>query len=202
MPVSVFISHSSKDHALVRELRQALEALQIVTWVDSERLTAGEALKPEINANIEKASRFLTVLTLEALQSDWVQREIEHAKKLGKKIITLTGPQVVGAMLGYIFGRENLPAHIALEDRPDALSKALPRIRAALGLDLPTRVVEPPQVQAGPVADLVLELSNLAMEQIESDGNVRRATAEARLRFISADLGRAVESKPYRIVTR
>ena len=56
MPVSVFISHSSKDHALVRELRQALEGLQIVTWVDSERLTAGEALKPEINANIEKAA--------------------------------------------------------------------------------------------------------------------------------------------------
>jgi hypothetical protein len=117
MPVSVFISYSSKDHALVRELRQALQGSQIVTWVDSERLTAGEVLKPEINANIEKATHFLAVLTLEALQSDWVQHEIDQAKKLGKKIIPLTGPKWRGAMLGYIFGRETVPAHIALEDR-------------------------------------------------------------------------------------
>lgn len=38
---SVFISHSSEDDGLVRDLRQALELLGIETWVDSERTKGG-----------------------------------------------------------------------------------------------------------------------------------------------------------------
>ena len=58
MPNShVFISHSSQDDPFVRELRQALEALGIPTWVDSRELAGGAKLAPEIEQAIETAQR-------------------------------------------------------------------------------------------------------------------------------------------------
>ena len=51
---SVFISHSSEDDALVRDLRQALELLRIETWVDSQRTTGGQPLIETIKKAIEE----------------------------------------------------------------------------------------------------------------------------------------------------
>src|SRR3954471_11290113 len=47
---------------LVRELRQSLEALGIETWVDSERLSGGDALTPAIQHSIENADQLLRYL--------------------------------------------------------------------------------------------------------------------------------------------
>ena len=195
---SVFISHSSKDDAFVRELRQSLESLGVKTWVDSERVVPGAGLPAEIKASIEKTSHFLAVLTMNGLNSQWVAREIKHAKSTGKTVIPLAGANVGPVMLQHLYGGDNEPYFIALEDRVDALAKALPAILAALGLQLPTEVIEHAQVQAAPVADLVLTLSNLAMEQLE-DGKIRRATAQADLTFTPIGSTK-IEGEPYRLI--
>ena len=90
---SVFISHSSKDDAIVRELRQALSDLGIETWADSERLSGGDPLAAVIREEIENADYFLVLVSLTALNSEWVQREIAHAKSLRKRIVPLTSPR-------------------------------------------------------------------------------------------------------------
>src|ERR1017187_9487563 len=88
---SVFISHSYKDDAMVRELRQALSDLGIETWAVSERLSGGDLLAPVIQEEIGKADYFLVLVTFNALNSAWVQREVAHAKSLGKRVVPLMG---------------------------------------------------------------------------------------------------------------
>jgi hypothetical protein len=44
----VFLSHSTHDDPLVAKLRRALEQLGYSCWTDSEKLTAGDRLEPEI----------------------------------------------------------------------------------------------------------------------------------------------------------
>jgi len=92
---SVFISHSSKNDGVVRELRQTLESLGVEAWTDSERLSGGDPLSPKIREAIENADCFLLVASPEALDSDWVERETEHAKTVRKaeyKIVPLAFP--------------------------------------------------------------------------------------------------------------
>src|SRR5437660_9045587 len=141
---SVFISHSSKDAVLVRELRQSLESLGIETWADSERLSGGDILSTAIQAAIGKADYFLAVVSLHALNSDWVQREIRHAKESVKKIVPLIRPEIGTPVLRLVFGGE--PVAIKLGDGPAAVTDALPQILAAIGLQLPTEIVQ--RVQA------------------------------------------------------
>jgi tetratricopeptide (TPR) repeat protein len=190
---SVFISHSSKDDGIVCEIRQALEALGVETWADSERLSGGDPLAPAIQKAIEKADYFLAVVSLNSLNSDWVQREIKHAASLRKKIIPLTLPGIGTPILKLLFGEE--PLAIPLGDGPAAVQDALPHILAAVGLQLPTETVKHVQAQIAPVADLVLELTDPAVEDL--DGK-RRATAVATLTYIPPDSGPRVESPRYR----
>jgi hypothetical protein len=52
----LFISHSSKDDAFVRDLQQALDDLGQNAWIDSRELSGGDPLWPEIQQAIEGAS--------------------------------------------------------------------------------------------------------------------------------------------------
>jgi tetratricopeptide (TPR) repeat protein len=193
---SVFISHSSKDDGIVRELRQALEALGIETWADSERLAGGDLLTPEIQKAIENADHFLVVVSVNALNSDWVQREIKHARsvrKRGYKIVPLMRSGIEPPVLRLLFGKG--PVAIRLDDGPAAVTDALPHILAAIGLQLPTEIIRHVQAQAAPVADLVLELADPVVE--DRDGKLR-ATAVATLIYCPPDGSPKVESPRYR----
>jgi hypothetical protein len=96
---SVFISHSWKDDGFVRELRQALEGLGVETWADSERLAGGHSLTTGIQTAVEHADHFLVIVSLDALNSEWVQREVKYAQSVRKKIIPLMRPGIGGPIL-------------------------------------------------------------------------------------------------------
>ena len=189
---SVFISHSTRDDALVREIRYGLELLGILVWTDSENLTAGLFLTKEIESNIEKADAFLALLTRNGQQSSWVRKEIKHALKSGKVVIPLLGRDVEPVMLEGLFPDE--PVFINLTESPDAIQNALPQILAALGEALQTGTMPGGELPPGQIADLVLELTDPATA--ENDGS-RRATATARLVYLPADGSRAVEGGRY-----
>ncbi|MEP7010015.1 MAG: toll/interleukin-1 receptor domain-containing protein [Acidobacteriota bacterium] len=52
----LFISHSSNDDALVRDLRWTLADLKQDAWIDSRELRAGDPPWPEIQQAIEGSS--------------------------------------------------------------------------------------------------------------------------------------------------
>src|SRR5690349_7674201 len=80
----LFISHSSQDDDFVRELRQALGYFDQDVWIDSRELRGGEPLWSEIQEGIEEASAFAVVISMNALQSEWVAKELRHALSVQK----------------------------------------------------------------------------------------------------------------------
>lgn len=81
----VFISHSNKDDAFVKALREALEGHGIPVWVDSRDLRGGSKLAPEIDQAIEQARQVIVVLSPNTANSPWVRNEISRAVKVEKK---------------------------------------------------------------------------------------------------------------------
>jgi hypothetical protein len=195
----IFISHSSKDDPTVQRLRETLELHGQTTWVDSRELTGGDALTPTIETAIRTARHFLVVISLDALSSSWVQKEICLASEVaqertdGYKVIPVVLPGVQRGILKPFF--PNDPIHIFVHDNPSGLNEAMPDIAAALGLELPTDRQQGQIVQVQPVEELLLKLSDPHIT--EQDG-IRRATAIAELTYIPADHSREISSRRYR----
>ncbi len=196
----VFISHSSRDDAFVKDLRRALEALVIPVWVDSRELRGGSKLAPEIDEAIESARQFVAVISANTVESPWVRREIRKALEVeGRR--TAEGYRVVPLLLG--LGPRALelwfddePVGVPVEvTKAGGLSEALPAILAALGERLPDDLQPIIDVVPQPVEELILELKDLKIET--SDGK-RRGRAVAQLIYQPSDkMARQVESRRY-----
>ncbi|MBI3425788.1 MAG: CHAT domain-containing protein [Acidobacteria bacterium] len=202
MAAHIFISHTSKDDAFVKELREKLAAHKLTVWDDAHKLRGGDRLKPEVSAAIETARKFIVVLSQNAIESDWVFDEINQAlaveqarKAEGYNVIPLLLPDFKAAMLKRlkVFPDERLGISIA--PGPNGLADAMPQILAALGKELPADAAPPAAVAENPVAELLLELRNL---KVETDDGKTRAKAEATLTFQPPEAGaREVKSEPF-----
>ncbi|XCN74711.1 MAG: tetratricopeptide repeat protein [Candidatus Electrothrix aestuarii] len=196
----IFISHSSKDDEFVKQLRQLLELHGQVPWVDSRELTGGDDLKARIEESIRTARHFLVVISLDALDSEWVERELEIAldeaeqREDGYKVIPVVLPGTPMRIFKRSFPGD--PLYIEVADSPNGLSEALPAIFAALGLELPADWQGKENVAAKPLAELLLKLTD---PQIKEEDGIRRATAMTELEYIPADgAGRSILSRRYR----
>jgi hypothetical protein len=184
----VFLSHSAQDDSVVSRIRQALEHLRIEVWDDSQRLAPGDQLTPEIKRAIQGADYVIAVLSVNANNSAWVSKEIKYALRLKKTVIPVLLPGIEPHALRSWFGKE--PVGLKLEIGPGGVSAILPDLLAGLGLRLPEEQVKAVQARAAPVADLVLELSDLGVGD--------RATARAKLTYWPPDGSGAVEGTSFR----
>jgi tetratricopeptide (TPR) repeat protein len=200
----LFLSHSSTDDPFVRDLRAALADHGQEGWIDSRHLRGGDPLGPEIEQAIEAATAFAVVVSPAALRSKWVAMELRHALKLreqrGKDQFPVFALALNGTRLGVLkefFGEE--PVYIPLSSDAGGIEAAINPILVALGKRDPADVPALPQPQAEPLEELVLELSDLKVQ--ERDG-LRRATARARLIYEPAKPGQpSVHStKSWRLV--
>lgn len=204
MTGKVFISHASKDDDFVKELREALESVGLQAWADSRELSGGDKLTPAIEGNIESARQFIVVVSLDALNSDWVQNEVKKALKVerrrkgeGYKVIPLMLPGIQPPDLKLLFGAE--PVGVRVEMKTGGVSEALPALLAALGERLPADFQPINQTAQHPVEELILELTDM---KIHAEGGKRRARATAQLIYEPADeSARSVESKRYTFTT-
>ncbi len=195
----VFISHSTRDDDVVFRIRTALEGLGVPTWVDSRRLTAGEALEPAIRQAIEEARHFVVVLSAHAMNSPWVAQEIRYASEVrrrrgdGFKVIPLLLDPVEPAALPLWFDDE--PVALEISVGAGDVGDAMPALLAALGLQLPADRAPAAQPAPAPVADLTLELED---PTIEAAAGKRRAAAVATLVYKPADGTDEVTSRRFR----
>ncbi len=84
--MKIFLSHSSKDKPLVREIRKQLPE-HIKAWIDEKELLIGEDLEGSIKNAIDAGSDFvLLFLSSDSVESEWVNRELEWALKREKEI--------------------------------------------------------------------------------------------------------------------
>lgn len=75
----IFVSHSGRDKALVRDLRNHLPPW-IKTWIDEERLLFGSELSPSLKDAIDSEVDYVVLLFgRDAADSPWVRQEIGWA---------------------------------------------------------------------------------------------------------------------------
>lgn len=200
----LFLSHSSADDGFVRELRAALADLGQEVWIDSRQLRGGDQLESEIQAAIEAAAGLAVLVSPDSLQSRWVGKELRHGLKLqaerGRAAVPVIPLSLNGTRLGVLedfFAEE--PTYISVSSAPGGATAALDAILVALGLRLPTDRPPVLQPRPEPVAELVLELSDLTFQ--EQDG-VRRPAARARLVYEPASAGQeeVVSEQMWRLI--
>ena len=124
----LFLSHSTADDALVRELRQALTELGEDLWIDARELRGGDLLRPVIQEAIESAAAFAVLVSPAALQSEWVGDELTHALRVQRErgparypVIPLSLDGTRLGVLKQVFGTE--PAYIPISSAPAASTR-------------------------------------------------------------------------------
>jgi len=75
----VFLSHSSVDKPFVRMLQQRLMDDGFPSWMDEVEIRVGFSLRRSIESGIVESSYFVIVLSPDAVESQWVQRELDVA---------------------------------------------------------------------------------------------------------------------------
>ncbi len=182
----IFISHASKDDDFVKELRHALESHQLTVWADSRNLRGGDKLAPEISTAIEQARQVIVVVSPDALNSEWVQREVKQALEVearrkgdGYRVIPLLSSELKPSTLQRLFGEE--PVAQPVELKSGGARAALPQILTALGEREPNDLQPPPTPPQKPVEELQVKLSD---PQVQTMDGKRRASATAELVFV------------------
>lgn len=201
----LFISHSTKDDAFVRELRERLDLHGQPGWIDSRELRGGDLLEDEIKKAIDASSGYAVVVSTDSLQSKWVGKELRHvltvqAARGGPKkypvVPLLLNDTKLGVLEGY-FDEE--PVCVSVSSAPGGVAAAIDPLLVALGKRVPADAGATPQPRAEPVEELVLELTDLKFQDHEG---VRRATARARLVYEPATAGQpeVASAQPWRLV--
>src|SRR3954470_16262690 len=155
----LFISHSTKDDGFVRELQRSLDDFGQNAWIDSRELSGGDAFWSEIQQAIEGSSAYIVVVSSDALQSEWVAKEVGHAvevhKKRGRDEFPVIPISLNGTALGELaklFAEE--PKYIPISSAAGGIEAALDPILVALGKRWAADVPVAPQPKAAPLEEL------------------------------------------------
>jgi hypothetical protein len=104
----LFLSHSSRDKAVVRRLAEDLSFLQVDAWLDEWELQVGDSLYDVITTAMEKSGYVAVILGDNYADSRWARDELKQALVRERR-------QQHGLVLPLIFGTAEIPAF--LEDR-------------------------------------------------------------------------------------
>jgi hypothetical protein len=84
----VFLSHSTTDDRLVSQVQAFLRAVNDGdVFNDIVSIPAGAEFWAEIEQGIEECERLVRIVSRDSIRSEWIQREVELARSLGKPII-------------------------------------------------------------------------------------------------------------------
>jgi maltose alpha-D-glucosyltransferase/alpha-amylase len=76
---SCFISYSSKDEDFVRQLHADLVNSGVRCWFAAKDLRIGDRFRDKIHKSISTHDKLLLVLSVNSIESDWVEHEVEMA---------------------------------------------------------------------------------------------------------------------------
>jgi len=85
----VFISYSRREKVFTQKLFDALIASGRDVWADWDDIPAASDWDAEIKEGIEKTETVLFVLTPEWLKSNECRKELDHALKMGKRLLPI-----------------------------------------------------------------------------------------------------------------
>jgi small GTP-binding protein len=71
----VFLSHSSKDKAIVRRLAERLKKDRLKVWFDEWEIRPGDSIPRKIDEGLEQSAKLLFFMSANSLGSDWASVE-------------------------------------------------------------------------------------------------------------------------------
>jgi len=83
---SIFLSHSSKDNAIVTRLAKDLRSAGFNIWIDLEAIQDGDRWVQRIQDGVTECSAFVVLMSKNARESEWVERESLLALSLRKPL--------------------------------------------------------------------------------------------------------------------
>lgn len=89
MAYKVFISHSSRDTWVARQLEKHATASGAITFIDSDGLKVGDEIDENIRNNLKDSNELLVLLTPAANNSPYVQAEIGAGWIMGLRLSVL-----------------------------------------------------------------------------------------------------------------
>ncbi|MFN8411196.1 MAG: SUMF1/EgtB/PvdO family nonheme iron enzyme [Anaerolineales bacterium] len=84
----IFISYSHKDTEYAHRLAENLQSMGFNVWIDA-RLDYGSQWPLEIQKQLDSCDAFIVIMTPRAFASEWVQSELQRAKRKLKPIFPL-----------------------------------------------------------------------------------------------------------------
>ncbi|MGH7983637.1 MAG: toll/interleukin-1 receptor domain-containing protein [Candidatus Udaeobacter sp.] len=106
--MKIFISHSSDDKWVARQISRLLGDVGCESFLDEKDIKTGDSIDDSIQTHLKDSDHLLVVVSPSSLKSQWVFVEIGGAKALGKRIVPI------------LF-------HVAPNEVPPAIAKHLAR---------------------------------------------------------------------------
>lgn len=120
----VFLSYSRSDRSLADRVREDLIAKGVDVWSD-RNLGLGGSWLTEISAAIDGAQALVVLATPDALASQWVMREVDAARALGRRIVpVLAGATRFGDLPAILAGINGVDLADGYEESIEALAGA------------------------------------------------------------------------------
>ncbi len=94
LALDVFISYSRANADFARGLNDALQTQGKTTWFDQESIATGTDFQQEIYEGIEQSDNFLFIISPESINSPYCADEVEYAKGLNKRFVTVLHREV------------------------------------------------------------------------------------------------------------
>lgn len=107
MVFTVFVSHSTKDLNIVKELADWLRSNNVVVHVAESEVQAGKPLPKKISDLVESSDCVIALLTREGVRSEWVNQEIGYAIRAGKLVVPIVEEGVMTK--GFLQSLEYIP---------------------------------------------------------------------------------------------
>lgn len=90
----VFISHSTKDRWIARQMAEIIQRSAkrygVTTFLDEVDIQGGDRILETIRAHLGACSEFVILLSPESIERQWVLVELGGAWTLGKRIVAIT----------------------------------------------------------------------------------------------------------------
>lgn len=85
--MKIFISHSSHDKWVARQISKMLEADKHETFLDEKDIKTGDSINKEIQKHLKDSDHLLLLISPASVSSQWVFIELGGAIALDKKVI-------------------------------------------------------------------------------------------------------------------
>lgn len=188
----VFISHSSANIALARQVEKDLEADGLKVWLDDSEIRVGVLLADELRDSLQSSRVFVLLWSEPASQSRWIVSEILTAFHLGRFILPCA---VDDTPYPYFLGR-NIFLDLSRYPEGTTVERLTRAIRQA-----PDSANELPVRMESKSAEVKKTISALVRDQQEVLSNMKEETLEeaSRIQGRLDDRFREVLSGPMRI---